>query len=139
MGRATGEPETRGVVGCTVCSRACPVYCGCSTSFWRFFCKLSFALQLKRGSTTRRCALLSHVLRLGATMSTYLSCGEQLDSSGIHGLACRKSSGRHMHRNAVNDLIKRALKSANIRAILEPHYLSRDDGKRPDGMSAAMS
>jgi hypothetical protein len=76
-------------------------------------------------------------LRLGATMCAPHTCvcGEQVDSSGIHGLACRKSSGRHMRHNAVNDLIKRALTSANIPAILEPHSLSRDDGKRPDGLT----
>ena len=76
-------------------------------------------------------------LRLGATMCAPHTCvcGELVDSSGIHGLACRKSSGRHMRHNAVNDLIKRALTSANIPAILEPLSLSRDDGKRPDGLT----
>jgi hypothetical protein len=37
--------------------------------------------------------------------------------------------------NAVNDLIKRALASADIKARLEPACLSRDDGKRPDGLT----
>jgi hypothetical protein len=35
----------------------------------------------------------------------------------------------------VNDLIKRALASADIPARLEPACLSRDDGKRPDGLT----
>ena len=40
-----------------------------------------------------------------------------------------------MRHNAVNDLIKRAMTSANIPAMLEPSSLSRDDGKRPDGLT----
>ena len=40
-----------------------------------------------------------------------------------------------MRHNAVNDLIKRALASADIPALLEPKSLSRDDGKRPDGLT----
>ena len=40
-----------------------------------------------------------------------------------------------MRHNAVNDLIKRAMASADIPAILEPKSLSRDDGKRPDGLT----
>jgi len=76
-------------------------------------------------------------LRLGATMCAPHTCicGEEVDSSGTHGLACRKSAGRHMRHNAVNDLIKRALTSAGIPAMLEPKSLSRDDGKRPDGLT----
>ena len=76
-------------------------------------------------------------LRLGATICAPHTCvcGEQVDSNGTHGLACRKSAGRHMRHNAVNDLIKRALASAEIPAILEPSSLSRNDGKRPDGLT----
>ncbi len=35
----------------------------------------------------------------------------------------------------MNDLIKRALASADVPAMLEPCSLSRDDGKRPDGLT----
>ena len=62
-------------------------------------------------------------------------CGQQVDSFGNHGLVCRKSAGRHLRHNAVNDLIKRALTSANVPSMLEPRSLSRDDGKRPDGVT----
>lgn len=76
-------------------------------------------------------------LRLGATICAPHTCvcGEQVDSSGRHGLVCRKSAGRHLRHNAVNDLIKRALSSANVPALLEPNSLCREDGKRPDGLS----
>ena len=40
-----------------------------------------------------------------------------------------------MRHNAVNDLIKQALASANVPALLKPKSLRRDDGKRPDGLS----
>jgi len=53
-------------------------------------------------------------LRLSATICAPHTCicGMQVDSSGVHGLAGRKSAGRHMRHNAVNDLIKRALTSS---------------------------
>ena len=75
-------------------------------------------------------------LRLDAVMCAphMRVCGQQVDSSGVHGLTCRKLAGRHVRHNAVNDLIKRALASANVPAMLEPNSLSRDDGKRPDGL-----
>jgi hypothetical protein len=76
-------------------------------------------------------------LRLGAIICAPHTCvcGQSVDSSGTHGLACRKSAGRLMRHNAINDLIKRALTSANVPALLEPKSLCRDDGKRPDGLS----
>ena len=52
-----------------------------------------------------------------------------------HGLACRKSAGRHMRHNSVNDLIKRALASASVPSMLEPSSFSREDGKRPDSLT----
>jgi len=58
-----------------------------------------------------------------------------IESSGVHGLACRKSAGRHMRHNAVDDLIKRALASANVPSVLEPIALSRDNGKRPEDLT----
>ena len=39
--------------------------------------------------------------------------------------------GIHRH----NDLIKRALGTAQVPAIREPQGLSRQDGKRPDGLT----
>jgi hypothetical protein len=76
-------------------------------------------------------------LRLGANMCAPHTCicGQHVDSTGIHGLVCRKSAGRLVRHNAVNDLIKRGLASANVPSMLEPNSLSRDDGKRPDGLT----
>jgi hypothetical protein len=69
--------------------------------------------------------------RQDVSTSLALVCahGEQVGGSGTHGLACRKSAGRHVRHNAVNDLIKRTLVSANVPAMLESTWLCRDDGK----------
>ena len=50
-------------------------------------------------------------------------------------LACRKSSGRHLRHSLANDVISRALRSANTPSILEPTGMLRADGKRPDGVT----
>jgi len=76
-------------------------------------------------------------LRLGAAVCAPHTCicGAAVDTSGVHGLSCRKSAGRHARHNALNDIIKRSLASAEIPSRLEPSSLSRSDGKRPDGMT----
>jgi len=76
-------------------------------------------------------------VRLGAPVCAPHTCicGAYVDASGVHGLSCRKSAGRHMRHNALNDLIKRSLASAEIPSRLEPSSLSRSDDKRPDGMT----
>jgi len=63
------------------------------------------------------------------------TCGENVDKLGYHGLSCRKSAGRRSRHEIINDIIKRALVSAEIPAIREPDGCSRSDGKRPDGMT----
>ena len=76
-------------------------------------------------------------IRLGATVCAPHTCicGTTVESSGIHGLSCRKSAGRIIRHNSLNDLIKRSLATAEIPSRLEPTSLSRSDGKRPDGIS----
>ena len=64
-----------------------------------------------------------------------MACGEQVTSIGIHGLSCRSSAGRFPRHLAANDIIKRALSSANVPSVLEPAGLSRRDGRRPDGLT----
>jgi hypothetical protein len=69
-------------------------------------------------------------LRLGASVCAphRCICVAVVDSSGIHGLSCRKSSGRFARHNTVNGLIKATLSSAEIPSRLEPGGLVRDDG-----------
>jgi hypothetical protein len=62
-------------------------------------------------------------------------CGAKVEADGIHGLSCRKSSGRFSRHNQINDIVKRALASANVPAVLEPTGLSLEDDKRPDSLT----
>lgn len=62
-------------------------------------------------------------------------CGEKVNKNGRHGLSCSKAKGTRSRHSTVNGLIQRALRSADIPAVLEPPGCSRPDGKRPDGMS----
>ena len=58
-----------------------------------------------------------------------------MDQYGYHLLSCQFNEGRHPRHGAINDIICRALKSAGLASIMEPVGLSRDDGKRPNGIS----
>ena len=62
-------------------------------------------------------------------------CGEMVEPNGHHGLTCKKQMGRRSRHDQVNDLIKRALVQGKVPAVTEPSGLSRNDGKRPDGLS----
>ena len=50
-------------------------------------------------------------------------------------LSCSKAAGRSSWHSLANDVIKCALSAADVPCHLEPVSLSRDDGKRPDGLS----
>jgi len=60
-------------------------------------------------------------------------CGAEVDSSGLHGLSCLYSKGRHPRHAAINDIVRRSLASAKVPSHLEPSGLYRSDGRRPDG------
>ena len=74
-------------------------------------------------------------LRLGVPLvrSHTCCCGQPVAANGHHGLACRRSAGRHVRHRLANDVIARAFRSAEVPADLEPQGLLRGDGKRPDG------
>ncbi|XP_031330809.1 uncharacterized protein LOC116161558 [Photinus pyralis] len=80
---------------------------------------------------------ISISLRLGTNICVPHTCicGTQVDSSGIHGLSCSMSAGRHSRHSSLNEIIHRSLASAKYPAMLEPVGLRRDDNKRPDGMT----
>lgn len=80
---------------------------------------------------------ISMALRLGVPVCHPHTCvcGAQVDNSGIHGLACKKSLGRKARHEMINDLIKRALIACGIPAIREPKGCNRTDGKKPDGLT----
>lgn len=62
-------------------------------------------------------------------------CGSTVEANGHHALSCRRCSGRFPRHHSLNDIVRRALISANIPCRLEPPGLSRTDGKRPDGLT----
>lgn len=77
-------------------------------------------------------------LRLGISIvqpHLCTSCGVQVTSNGIHGLSCKYSKGRQSRHSEANQIISRALSTAGYPSTLEPLGLSRNDGKRPDGVS----
>ena len=76
-------------------------------------------------------------LRLGSAIceTHTCPCGATVDSLGQHVLSCRKHPGRARRHAQINDLIHRALIRAEIPSSKKPLGLSRDDGKRPDGLT----
>ena len=76
-------------------------------------------------------------LRLGADICQPHTCfcGAHVDVRGSHALSCKRSSGRLIRHNYLNDIIHRSLSRAGIPATREPHGLLRADGKRPDGLT----
>jgi len=75
-------------------------------------------------------------LCLGLNLGAPHSChgGATVDALGQHSLVCKQAASiaRHQH---LNDLVTRALVSADVSATKEPVGLIRRDGKRPDGMA----
>lgn len=92
----------------------------------------SLGLKLDNSSLRIACGL-----RLGSHLCHQHTCicGTSVDSLGRHGLCCKKSAGRHPRHSHVNDLIKRALISADHAARLEPRGLIADNDLRPDGIT----
>ena len=76
-------------------------------------------------------------LRLGTQLCEPYTCicGVQVDRKGRHGLSCKKAKGTFARHTHSNELIKRALATAGVPSVLEPTGLTRNDGKRLDGLS----
>jgi hypothetical protein len=62
-------------------------------------------------------------------------CGAMVDVRGSHALSCKRTSGRLIRHNYLNDIILRSLNRASIPATKEPVGLFRSDGKKPDGLT----
>ena len=59
-------------------------------------------------------------------------CGAMVDVRGSHALSCKRSSGRLIRHNYLNDIIHRSLTRAGIPATKELADLMRTDEKRPE-------
>ena len=75
--------------------------------------------------------------RLGAPVCVAHKCvcGAEMDPTAQHALICKKTRSRFSRHGQGNDIIHRALSSADVPSILEPPGLCRSDGKRPDGLT----
>jgi hypothetical protein len=62
-------------------------------------------------------------------------CGPVVTVDGHLGLSCRHGSGRFSRHNQINELLCRAFVSGGTLATREPHSLSTNTGKRPDGVT----
>ena len=68
-------------------------------------------------------------------MAHTCGCGAHVDAQGLHSFVCKKAPGRTVRHFTLNDIIWRACTAAGIPATKEPSGLSRQDGKRPDGLT----
>ena len=93
------------------------------------------SLGLRMDNHTVRIAVGLHLGTPLCSPHQCASCGDHVDSSGTHGLHCRRSAGRLPRHSALNDLVKRSLSSIEVPSILEPPGLFRSDGRRVDGVS----
>ena len=63
------------------------------------------------------------------------SCGTQVDASGPHAFICKRAPGRIARHQALNDVVAREFVSAGVTVTKEPIWLTRQDGKQPDGLT----
>ena len=75
-------------------------------------------------------------LRLSASLCELhqCTCGNMVNTRGNRGLSCKRSAGRTLRHNYINDLVYHALLQAGLPSTKEPAGLLRTDGKRPDGL-----
>ena len=76
-------------------------------------------------------------LRLGAPLvhPHTCFCGVAVSADAHHGLACRRSAGRHSSHNHINDILQRAFNSVGVLSTREPLGLCTQ-GKRPDSITS---
>ena len=53
----------------------------------------------------------------------------QVDTLGLHNLACRFSPGKLARHDALNDVVRRALQTSGAPCLLEPPGILERDGK----------
>jgi hypothetical protein len=83
------------------------------------------------------CFRIATALRIGGETGQphTCPCGADVSTLGHHGLSCQRSAGRLSRHATVNDVIKRALQTAEVPSIKEPMGCARNDGRKPDGLT----
>ena len=77
-------------------------------------------------------------LRLGSQLCEEHKCvcGDSVKKDGLHGLSCAKcAAGKLARHDNVNNIFAQSFSIAGIPNITQPPGISRDDGKRPDGLT----
>ena len=76
-------------------------------------------------------------LRIGLNICDPHSCpcGGVVDAKVIHGLSCKRSVGRSIRHQQINDLVWAALRRADTPSVKEPSGLLPGEDKRPDGLT----
>ena len=76
-------------------------------------------------------------LRLGCQLCEEHKCicGKIVKKDGLHGLSCASSAGWIPRHDHVNKIFSHAFSTAGHPNIIQPPGISRDDGKKPDGMT----
>lgn len=76
-------------------------------------------------------------LRLGSQLCEEYKCicGDMVKRDGLHGLSCKMKAAIIARHDDVNKVFSHGFSSAGFPVILQPTGISRDDGKRPDGMT----
>ena len=87
-----------------------------------------------RRQTVQRCRWIPS-WRTGLCCTQVCVCGADVDPTAQHALICKKTRSRFSRHGQGNDIIHRALSSADVPSTLEPPGLCRSDGKRPDGLT----
>ncbi|XP_037026722.1 uncharacterized protein LOC119067714 [Bradysia coprophila] len=82
-------------------------------------------------------ARISVGLRLGSQLCEEHKClcSKMVKKDGLHGLSCKKSGGWIPGHDEINKIFSHAFSSAGFPNIIQPPGISRDDGKRPDGVT----
>ena len=80
---------------------------------------------------------IANGLRLGLNICEPYSCpcGGAVDAKGIHGLSCKRSTGRSIRHQQISDLVWRAVRRADTPSINEPSGLLPGEDKRPNGLT----
>ena len=87
-----------------------------------------------------KAARMAVALRLGCSVCVphYCRCGSLVDTQGLHGLVAKQAPSRIIRRHALNDVVAHAIQSAGTPVTKEPVGFTRQDGKKPDGLTLTL-
>ena len=80
---------------------------------------------------------LAVALRIGAPVCKphVWRCGDNVNTLGLHNLACKFSADWLAGHAELNDVVKRSLQPSQVLCPLEPPGFSRYNGRKPNGVT----